>query len=199
MTALIILLFFPLPSSFQFLLYHWKKFMKTNLDKRDTFTIKNYPNTWNGPKWLILTSRNLHFYISIYLFKHKKQENALVCFRFLMQINPLMSGAHATIKTGMLKFGQILTDFAKFSLFFWIWQISSYYLGSNHTLESLEWRIHSTKNHKIIVAFHIYSDFQKLSLNDTAFLKDTSYVIVDKAKLNKILTTVNWTTASNRW
>ena len=46
-----------------------------------------------------------------------------------MQINPLMSGAYATIKTGMLKFGQIL--FFCVGKFLRILQNFRYFFGSD--------------------------------------------------------------------
>ena len=91
-------------------------------------------------------------------------------------------GAHVKILTGMLvlffwvwnlaksyfsglaNFLAILQGFAKFPLFlgsdkfpaiFWVFQVLY------HTLKSFEWRTHGTEKHKIIVAFHIYSNFDK--------------------------------------
>ena len=75
-----------------------------------------------------------------------------------------------------LKFGQILFfwDGKFFSYFSGICTISAIFLGLTnfqlflwvfqflcHTLESFAWRTHSIEKRKIIVAFHIYSNFDK--------------------------------------
>ena len=65
-----------------------------------------------------------------------------------------------------------LNNLARFPLFFWVSQISSYFLGLPilyHTLESFEWRTHSTEKHKIIVAFHFIQTLTNIALRSFYF------------------------------
>ena len=57
--------------------------------------------------------------------------------------------------SGFRKISAIFWGSDKFPAFFWVFQFLY------HTLESFKWWTHGTEKHKIIVAFHIYSDFDK--------------------------------------
>ena len=57
--------------------------------------------------------------------------------------------------SGFRKISAIFLGLTNFQLFCWVFQFLY------HTLESFKWRTHSTEKHKIIVAFHVYSDFDK--------------------------------------
>ena len=57
--------------------------------------------------------------------------------------------------SGFCKISAIFLGLTNFQLFFWVFQFLC------HTLESFAWRTHSTEKHKIIVAFRIYSNFDK--------------------------------------
>ena len=57
--------------------------------------------------------------------------------------------------SGFRRISSIFLGLANFQLFFWVFQFLY------HTLESFKSTTHSTEKHKIIVAFHIYSDFDK--------------------------------------
>ena len=57
--------------------------------------------------------------------------------------------------SGVFKISAIFLGLTNFQLLFWVFQFLC------HTLESFAWRTHSTEKHKIIVAFHIYSNFDK--------------------------------------
>ena len=60
--------------------------------------------------------------------------------------------------SGFHKISATFLGLTNFQLFFWVFQFLY------HTIESFEWRPHSTGKHKIIVAFHIYSNFDKHSI-----------------------------------
>ena len=53
--------------------------------------------------------------------------------------------------SGFCKISAIFLGLTNFQLFFW---------SSCHTLKSYDRRTHGTEKHKIIVAFHIYSNFE---------------------------------------
>ena len=57
--------------------------------------------------------------------------------------------------SGFCKISAIFLGLTNFQLFFWVFQFLC------HTLQSFAWRTHSTEKHTIIVAFHIYSNFDK--------------------------------------
>ena len=73
----------------------------------------------------------------------------------------------------LANFLAIFLGFAKFPLFFWVWQISSYFFWVfqflYHTLESFEWRTHSTKKHEIIVAIHLIQTLTNIALESFYF------------------------------
>ena len=67
--------------------------------------------------------------------------------------------------SAMANFWAIFGGFEKFPLFFGGLTNSSYFLGifqfGDRSFESFEWRTHNTEKQQIIVAFHIYSNFNK--------------------------------------
>ena len=63
---------------------------------------------------------------------------------------------------GLANFLAIFLSFAKFPLFFWVWQISSnFFESSNFCITHLKPlnEEHTVLKNKIIVAFHVYSNY----------------------------------------